>query len=495
MPTAVTGAGSTADMRAEGGRDGPRARPFVVAALACVVAAAMAPSSDAAHDRRPNILLIITDDQPWDTLPVTEGPAAMPWLEGRLDDPADRWVRFTNAFVNVPLCCPSRASILTGRYARHTGVETNRDGADLDESSTLATWLDGAGYQTAFIGKYLNGYPWDRGPYVPAGWDRFLAKRNLDVTTTYEGYPFVDQGVPLTAGTNQGAYATTMLAEEATSFLRGASAEAPWFLVFAPSAPHEPWTPAPQDVGSFEGVPIAMPSERAMNAVDGAPGWVSALPAIDPATADDLELERSRMLETLRGVDRAVASLVAEVRARGELDDTLIIVLSDNGFSFGEHRWVGKRCPYEACVRVPLVMRTPWTGAGEIETPVTNVDLAPTILASAGVDAAGSRSDGLSLRPLLDDRPGGVIDRTAVLVEWAGDGEVPAWRGVRTDGFSYIEHADGTIELFDLVGRLGAPDPRELRNHADDRAYASLRRTLAAALEALLAEDLRSAVP
>ena len=148
-----------------------------------------------------------------------------------------------------------------------------------------------------------------------------------------------------------------------------------------------------------------------MNDVDGAPDWVTALPAIDPATADDLEQERRRMLETLRGVDRAVASLVAEVRARGELDDTLIIVLSDNGFSFGEHRWVGKRCPYEACVRVPLVMRTPWAGAGEIETPVTNVDLAPTILDVAGVDAAGGRSDGLSLRPVLDDRVGGAIDR------------------------------------------------------------------------------------
>jgi N-acetylglucosamine-6-sulfatase len=497
MPTAATGAGSTAEMRAQGGSDGPRARPLVavVLALLACVAAAEASTTDATLDRRPNVLLIITDDQPWDTLPVTVGPAAMPWLEARLDDPSDRWIRFTNAFVNVPLCCPSRASILTGRYARHTGVESNVDGADLDESSTLATWLDDAGYQTAFIGKYLNGYPWDRGAYVPAGWDRFLAKRNRDITTTYEGYPFVDQGVPLIAGTSEDAYATAMLAGEAASFLRGASAGAPWFLVFAPSAPHEPWTPAAQDVGSFDDVPIAMPDERAMNHVVGAPDWVNGLPAIDATMADDLEQERRHMLETLRGVDRAVASLVAEVRARGEMDDTLIVVISDNGFSFGEHRWVGKRCPYAACVRVPLVMRTPWAAAGEIETPVTNVGLTPTILDVAGVDAAGGRSDGLSLRPMLDDRVGGVIDRAAVLVEWAGDGEVPAWRGVRTAGFSYVEHADGTVELFDLVGTLGRPDPAELRNRADDPAYASLRRTLATSLAVLLEDDLRSAVP
>jgi N-acetylglucosamine-6-sulfatase len=296
-------------MRAQGGRDGPGARPLaaiVVALLVCV--AAVAPRTEVSYDRRPNVLLIITDDQPWDTLPVTVGPAAMPWLEARLDDPSDRWIRFTNAFVNVPLCCPSRASILTGRYARHTGVESNVDGADLEESSTLATWLDDAGYQTAFIGKYLNGYPWQRGPYVPAGWDRFLAKRNRDITTTYAEYPFVDQGVPLIAGSSEGAYATTMLAGEAASFLRGASAGAPWFLVFAPSAPHEPWTPAAQDAGSFDDVPIAMPDERAMNDVDDAPEWVRGLPALDEATADDLEQERRRMLETLRGVDRAVAS-------------------------------------------------------------------------------------------------------------------------------------------------------------------------------------------
>jgi N-acetylglucosamine-6-sulfatase len=486
-------------MRAEGGRDGPGVRPIVaiiLAALACAGAAAVAPTpTEAALDRRPNVLLVITDDQPWDTLPVSAGPAAMPWLEARLADPADRWVTFTNAFVNVPLCCPARASILTGRYARHTGVESNHDGADLDESSTLATWLDEAGYQTAFIGKYLNGYPWDRGPYVPAGWDRFLAKRNRDVATTYEGYPFVDQGVPLTAGSGQGAYATTMLAGEATSFLRGASAEAPWFLVFAPSAPHEPWTPAPEDAGSFDEISIAMPDERAMNDVDGTPDWVTGLPAIEAAAADDLEHDRRRMLETLRGVDRAVASLVAEVRARGELQDTLIVVLSDNGFSFGEHRWVGKRCPYQACVRIPLVMRTPWAGAGDIQTPVTNVDLAPTILDLAGVAAAGGWSDGLSLRPVLDDRTGGAIDREAVLIEWAGDGEVPAWRGVRTGEFSYVEHADGTVELFDLSGRFGSPDPWELHNRADDPAYASLRRALAMSLANLLGDELRPEKP
>jgi N-acetylglucosamine-6-sulfatase len=484
-------------MRADRRRDGPgrRALAAVAAALVCTVAAATGPATRPPDDRRPNVLLVITDDQPWDTLPTVAGPAAMPWLESRLADPADRWIRFVNAFVNVPLCCPSRASILTGRYARLTGVERNDDGFDLDESTTLATWLDDAGYQTAFVGKYLNGYPWDRGPYVPAGWDRFLAKRNLDVSTTYEGYPFIDQGVPLTAGTGDGAYATSMLAGEAASFLRGASRALPWFLVFAPSAPHEPWTPAREDVGSFDGVAITTRDDRAMNDVSGAPDWVSALPPIDALAAARLRDERRSMLETLRGVDRAVRSLVAEVRARGELGDTLVIVLSDNGYSFGEHRWVGKRCPYEACVRIPLVVRSPWATAGEIETPVTNVDLAPTILDVAGLVTAAGESDGISLRPVLDEREGGSLGRAGVLIEWAGDAEVPAWRGVRTQDFSYLEHADGTIELFDLAGRLGAADPWELHNRADDPVYASVRRTLAASLAEMMGDEPRSAVP
>ena len=225
---------------------------------------------------------------------------------------------------------------------------------------------------------------------MPAGWDRFLAKRNRDVATTYEGYPFVDQGVPLTAGATADAYATTMLAEEAESFLRGASAEAPWFLVFAPSAPHEPWTPAPQDVGTFDGVPIAMAGERAMNDVDGTRRHGCA--RFPRSTRQRRTDSSGNVVACSRPCSLSIERSPRwsqQVRAQGELGDTLIILLSDNGFSFGEHRWVGKRCPYEACVRVPLVMRTPWSVAGEVETPVTNVDLAPTILDVTGIRSCG----------------------------------------------------------------------------------------------------------
>jgi arylsulfatase A-like enzyme len=472
-----------------------RATVALAALLVCVGFALRTPPAPARADGLPpNVLLVITDDQPWDTLPVRSGPPAMPWLESRLADPDDHWVRFTNAFVNVPMCCPSRASILTGRYAHHTGVETNGDGAAFDASSTLATWLDDAGYQTGFVGKYLNGYPWDRGPHVPAGWDRFLAKGNLDLTTTYEGFPFVDQGVPLTAGPAPRGYATTLLAREATAFLRGASREAPWFLVFAPTAPHPPWTPAVPDAGSFDDVPVARPSLAALNDVSGTPGWVRALPPLTGGDVEILERQRRRMLETLGSVDRAVARLVGEIFVRGELSRTLIVYLTDNGYSFGEHRWVGKRCPYDACIRTPLVVRAPEAEPGPIVTPVSVVDLAPTVLdlVSDRARVPAVPTDGLSLRGWLDGGTGRE-ERAGVLVRWAGDGEVPAWIGIRTRGFAFVEHADGTVELYDLEGAVARADPGQLHNRAGDPRYADVESELGRALSVLAAAPPRTA--
>ncbi|MGZ8582725.1 MAG: sulfatase/phosphatase domain-containing protein, partial [Actinomycetota bacterium] len=266
-------------------------------------------------------------------------------------------------------------------------------------------------------------------------------------------------------------------------------------LVFAPSAPHEPWRPAPQDAGSFDGVAVAAPSSRVVNDVRGKPEWVRAVPAIARAAEDALVEQRRDMLETLGAVDRALRSLVADVRTRAELERTIVVFLSDNGYSFGEHRWVGKRCPYDACVHTPLVVRSPWTGGHVVTAPVSNVDLAPTILDLVGLDVPGIGTDGTSLRPVLDDRIDGSLPRDAVLIEWAGDGDVPAWRGLRTDAFSYLEHADGTVELYDLLGRFGPADPSELRNRADAPAYVSVRRELAVSLAELAGDGPLPALP
>ena len=290
----------------------------------------------------------------------------MPWLESRLADPDDRWIRFTNAFVNVPMCCPSRA-IDPHREVRaphrRRGQRRRRSISTSPRRSRPGS--NDAGYQTALIGKYLNGYPWDRGPYVPDGWDRFLAKRNLGCHDHLRAVPLRRPRGAAHRGADAPGIRDLDARRRGTRVPSRGIAEAPWFLVFAPTAPHEPWTPAPQDEGSFRSAPIVSPSLTAMNEVAEAPGWVRALPPITEAEAATLDRQRRRMLETLGAVDRAVDDLVEEIRARDELGRTLIVFLTDNGFSFGEHRWVGKRCPYDACIRTPLIVRTPWTDAGE----------------------------------------------------------------------------------------------------------------------------------
>ena len=436
-----------------------------------------------ADDPRPNVIVVLTDDQSFDTLPSE--PAAMPWLQARIADPRDHWRWFPNAFVDTPLCCPSRASILTGLYSHHTGVQDNGDGHLLDERTTLAVRLQDAGYRTALIGKYLNRYPFGRGPYVPAGWDRWVGKENLSDATTYYGYPFVDQGVPLTAGLAPDAYSTDLLAREAVEFVRSATAGQPYFLMFTPSAPHDPQTAPPRYAGAFPGLTLPRPPSFG-EADDGKPPWIRALPPIDDAAARALDAARRRERQALLAVDDAMERIVAAVSARGDLARTVIFFLSDNGLAFGEHGLTAKSCPYAECVRTPFAAYIPGARAGTDPTLVSNVDLAPTVAALAGV--ASEPADGVNLAPLLTGA-GPVPVRRAVFTEYHGDENVPAWEGVRTADLAYIR-TGSFEELYDLGGTRGVADPFELDNRIDDRAYLRVRSTLRD-----LATLLRSADP
>ncbi|MEO8293000.1 MAG: sulfatase [Actinomycetota bacterium] len=435
-----------------------------------------------ADDPRPNVIVILTDDQSFDTLPSE--PAAMPWLQARLTDPSDHWRWFPNAYLNTPLCCPSRASILTGLYSHHTGVQDNGEGHLLDERTTLAVRLHDAGYRTGLIGKYLNRYPFGRGPYVPAGWDRWVGKQNLSDATTYYGYPFVDQGVPLTAGLAPQDYATDLLAREAVGFVRSAPAAQPFFLLFAPSAPHDPQTPPPRYASAFAGLRLPRPPSFG-RADPGKPPWIRALPPISEAAAQALDDARLRERQTLLAVDDAVQQIVAAVAARGDLERTVIFFLTDNGLAFGEHGWTAKSCPYVECVRTPFAVSLPGAAAGSDPTLVSNVDLAPTIAGLAGLEPRPS--DGLDLTPLLEGT-GPAPPRAGVLTEYHGDANVPAWQGVRTPDFAYIR--TGTFEeLYDLSGALGPADPFEMHDRIDDPAYLDVRLRLAALTTTLASAD------
>ncbi|HEX6401154.1 MAG TPA: sulfatase-like hydrolase/transferase, partial [Actinomycetota bacterium] len=348
-----------------------RAAALPVAVLVLVAIAAW-PSARALPDPRPNVIVVLTDDQRWDSL------EAMPWLSRQLERQDSGWASFPLAVANSPLCCPARAALLTGRFPRHTGVLRNEDGARLDESRTIATWLHDAGYRTGIVGKYLNRYPFGRLPYVPQGWDRAVIKPNEGDVTVYRDFDVVDQGSPVHV---TGGYSTDWLAGRAVSFVRSAPAERPFFLLFAPSAPHPPWVPADRHVGTAAA--RAFPEAPTVaGALRGAPAWVEALPIPSAAQRAVWIDERRRASETLAAVDDALRAIVTALEDR--LDDTVIVVLSDQGYSFGEHRWAGKRCPYESCVRIPLVVHVPGEDVEPVDGPVSTVDIAPTILELTG---------------------------------------------------------------------------------------------------------------
>ena len=448
---------------------GLRRASALLAALVTLGGAAAVPGSvpHRSADRRPNVIVILTDDQSFGTLPAD--PPAMPWLQAQIADPGGHWRWFPNAYVSTPLCCPSRAGLLTGLYPRHTGVRDNGDGHLFDETGTIAVRLQQAGYRTALIGKYLNGYPFGRGPYVPPGWDRWVAKGNRSEATTYYGYPLVDQGVPLTGGSGAESYATDLLGREAAGFVRTAPADRPYFLLFSPSAPHAPQTPPPRYEHAFAGLTLPRPSSFA-TADPGAPAWVRALPPIDAEAAAALDAARIRERQSLLAVDDAVEAIVREVAARGDLGRTVLFFLTDNGVAFGEHGVTAKSCPYVECVRTPFAVHVPGAAARSISTPVSTVDLAPTIASLAGLPPAPT--DGVNLGPLLTGA-GPVPPREAVLTEFHGGASVPVWTAVHTTDLAYIRTGD-TEELYDLTGIRGTPDPAETDDRADDPAYADV---------------------
>jgi arylsulfatase A-like enzyme len=430
------------------------------------------PPSRVDGELAPNVILIVTDDQSAASMEGT--PVAMPWLRDRLDEPG--WTTFANAIVTTPLCCPSRATILTGRVARRTGVLTNEDGDVLDARDTLAVWLRDAGYRTALIGKYLNGYPWGDPVSIPAGWDTWFAKLNASRGTVYSGYDVVDGGERRTLGSQPEDYATDRLAAEAVSFVSDAPADRPFFLYLALSAPHEPAEPAPRHASLLEqpAPPPDASTLEAMNDVDAAPAWIRERPRIDAETGAALAQAQLRERVALRAVDDAFRALWDAVEAGGELERTVWLFVSDNGFSFGERRWVGKTCPWEPCIHVPFVAYVPGTPGGVSRALVANVDVAPTIADLSRIEVPDV--DGVSLRPLIET--GTAPARRWVPIEWIGDDRVPAWRGVRLQNAVFMRHADGTVELYDL-----SKDPGQRRNLADDPGSARLRATAERAFE------------
>jgi N-acetylglucosamine-6-sulfatase len=419
-----------------------------------------APSAAPAAADRPNIVLILTDDQRWDTL------WAMPKVRADL---VDHGVTFDNGFVVNSLCCPSRTSILTGTYSHSTGVYTNEPPyggfqAFHGDHSTIATWLQAAGYKTALVGKYLNQYQMLH--YVPPGWDHWFAFANVG----YYGYTMNRNGRFQSYGSKPSDYSTDVLASDAESFIAGADPAKPLLLYFAPHAPHTPVIPAPKYAHAFSDLPPWRPPNFDEQDVSTKPEWVRRLARFGADEDRKIDDVRLGMLRTLLSVDDAVDGIVQMLAATGRLSNTMLVFMSDNGYAWGEHRWVGKQDAYEESIRVPYVVRyDPLTGTPRTDRHlVTNIDLAPTFASVAGVPAPGV--EGRSLLPLLTspDAPW----RHEFLIEHealADSYPITTFCAVRTDRYLYVDYASHEEELYDV-----SADPYELVNMVDDPGHAGV---------------------
>lgn len=423
---------------------------FAGAAGLGVAALALFLTDDRPAGRGPNIVFIVADDQRWDTL------WAMPQVRARV---GRQGIRFQNGFVVNSVCCPSRASILTGQYSHSTGVYRNMPPQggfqSFDDSVTVATSLQAAGYRTAHIGKYLNGYEQPGGNrYIPPGWDHWVVFADR---TRYYRYTLNINGELEGHGRTAEDYSTDVLADHAVRFIR--ETEGPLFLTFTPWAPHSVGFPAPRHEDRFGDLEPWRPPSYAEADVGDKPAWVRRLPEFSPDEEAELDEKRLRMLQTLPALDEAVGKLLDVLEETGRLRNTLIVYTSDNGYAWGEHRWVNKQTPYEHDIRVPFLIRyDAMVSAPRMDDRfVLNIDLAPTAAELAGADLPDV--DGQSLVPLL--RSSGGTWRNDFLIEHlAGDyPPIPTYCALRTRRYTYVLYATGEEELYDLVR-----DPDQLRN-------------------------------
>jgi arylsulfatase A-like enzyme len=453
---------------------------------------------------RPNIVLVLTDDQRFDSVGPTHAlpgqDDAMPRTRARL---RAQGVEFSRAFVTTPLCCPSRASILAGSYAHRTGVYKNsadNGGADdFEDASSVATWLEDAGYRTSLVGKYLNGYAqlWGASepPYVPPGWTDW---RGMEQVRFFDYRIVEPDGLGGYASVSYGSapedYSTDVLREKAKQFVSESAATGePFFLYLSFKAPHLPQTPAPRHEGLFEGIAPWRPPSWNEADVSDKPAWVQATPPLDALAEADLDQVRIDQLEMLQAVDEAIAGapelgivgLLEHLEALGVADETLVVFLSDNGWLWGEHRMRAKNNPYEEAIRSPMwLLYPPLAPQPRTEARFAlNIDLAPTFAELAGVSVPIGH-DGESLLRVID----GTVRswRSDFLTEgWPGS---HPWATVREERWKYTElplvpgdPATGfELELYDL-----ASDSYELDNRAADPAHAERIAAMAARLREL----------
>jgi N-acetylglucosamine-6-sulfatase len=471
VATACTGSGRV--------RGSPRPSPQPSAS-----ASETAPSTISAKGK-PNFIILLSDDQAEQLF----NRRLMPRVFGQL---VDQGMNFTRAYVNVSLCCPSRASILTGLYSHDTGVQDNVDPLDGQTPirANIGQALHDIGYRTMLDGKYLNSEKCDPQP----GWDQWVCGEEGSQDPTKAAGMFdgidpifnVDGQVKHFTG-----YTTDILANFAVQFIdQNRDPDHPFLLFFTPHAPHALPDPARYDP-RYQSLAVPQydpPSFNAQPDPASLPAWLRR-PPLSPAA---LALNRQKLVKMTQQVpviDNAVGRILDAVKDR--MENTFVLYMTDNSFMYGEHRILGKVAPYEESVKVPFVVRypklIPANGAFSTDALVENVDVAPTIMELAGIPW---EADGASLVPLLTKRSASVhdglllehceVDVTDKKCQRGQLGHLPPLWGVETEQYQYFEYSTGEAELYDLRA-----DPFELRNLAGLAQYAGVRQQLSSQIAAL----------
>ncbi len=413
----------------------------------------------AAAAPRPNVLVIITDDQRWDAL----GCLGNPLLKTpNLDRLAAEGARFANAFVTTSLCSPSRATMLSGLYAHRHGVLNNFT----EYPDTLPSYpksLHQAGYETAYFGKWHMG---ETNAAPRSGFDFWMGHagqgRYFDNEWNINGRREFIKG-----------YYTTVITDHAVQWLQGRH-DKPFLMILGQKAPHGgPIEPEPKYAHALDATPVGKPANYDAWR-DGKPAWLAeAWPTWHGAGGPlynyrDYDKFVRAYYGTLLSVDDSVGRVYAALKKTGQLDRTVIIFTSDNGFALGEHGRVDKRTMYEESIRVPLLVRYPplIRPATVINEMVLNLDLAPSVLDLCGASSL-KNIDGRSWKPLLTGRPRGWRDSWLYFYNYENEFPyTPNVRGVRTDTWKYIRypHGDGhpdrhKAELYNIT-----EDPLETHN-------------------------------
>lgn len=477
------------------------------ALLAPPVAATQARSSSAPSvaPQRPNIVFILTDDQ--DKSLLRYMPNTRAYIR-------DQGAVFTNYFANTSLCCVARASILRGQYAHNTHVEDNMPplggflkyhqvGNDTDD---LPIWMQQAGYQTAFMGKYLNGYPNVKtaGPYygqgvgdldIPQGWDDWWSPMGGKPYLQYN-YSINDNGTQVDYTKSRASYLTDVLGGKAVDYIDAQQArKTPFMMYVAPYSPHSPYTEPARYRYLEKDTSIRVPRTKAFNEakVTDKPGPIATIPKLSKAEVAQLDHIYRKRVGSVRAIDDMVGDIYQSLRRTGQLDNTYIVFSSDNGFHLGDHRLPpGKYTPYETDIRLDLLIRGPGIAPGLTTASLAgNIDLAPTFLDMAGATIP-ALVDGESLMPWALGQAGVEESRKYFLLERkssAFQGTAPTkaaatieepqdvglstrrrsesdqftalpFYGVRSrSGYTYVRYASGEEEFYDLHA-----DPFEVQN-------------------------------